>query len=89
MDEKDFKKHLQDLAHGHHHPEDQDWSAGEDGATSEAQTAKGTAPNRNDAIAETTGPKGRIPPSPLALAANPLRALARLEGRAPDRMVAC
>ena len=25
MDEKDFKKHLQDLAHGHHHPEDHDW----------------------------------------------------------------
>ncbi len=25
MDEKDFKKHLQDLAHGHHHPEEHDW----------------------------------------------------------------
>lgn len=26
MDEKDFKKHLRDLAHGHHHPEEHDWS---------------------------------------------------------------
>lgn len=25
MDEKDFKKHLQELAHGHHHPEQHDW----------------------------------------------------------------
>jgi hypothetical protein len=25
MDEKDFKKHLQDLAHGHHHPAEHDW----------------------------------------------------------------
>jgi hypothetical protein len=28
MDEKDFKKHLQDLAHGHHHPQDHDWPEG-------------------------------------------------------------
>jgi len=26
MDEKDFKKHLKDLAHGHHHPEEHDWT---------------------------------------------------------------
>jgi hypothetical protein len=26
MDEKDFKKHLADLVHGHHHPEEHDWS---------------------------------------------------------------
>jgi hypothetical protein len=25
MDEKQFKKHLADLAHGHHHPEEHDW----------------------------------------------------------------
>jgi hypothetical protein len=25
MDEKDFKKHLKDLAHGNHHPEEHDW----------------------------------------------------------------
>lgn len=27
MDEKDFKKHLKDLAHGHHHPEEHDWDS--------------------------------------------------------------
>ncbi len=26
MDEKDFKKHLRDLAHGEHHPQEHDWS---------------------------------------------------------------
>ena len=25
MDEKDFRKHLTDLAHGHHHAEEHDW----------------------------------------------------------------
>jgi hypothetical protein len=28
MDEKQFKKHLADLAHGHHHPEEHDWGEG-------------------------------------------------------------
>ena len=28
MDEKQFKKHLADLAHGHHHPEEHDWAEG-------------------------------------------------------------
>jgi hypothetical protein len=28
VDEKTFKKHLTDLAHGHHHPEEHDWSTG-------------------------------------------------------------
>jgi hypothetical protein len=32
MDEKDFKKHLRDLAHGNHHPEEHDWSDGKAGA---------------------------------------------------------
>ncbi len=27
MDEKDFKKHLQELVRGHHHPEEHDWPA--------------------------------------------------------------
>ena len=25
MDERDFKRHLKDLAHGRHHPEEHDW----------------------------------------------------------------
>jgi hypothetical protein len=29
MDEKDFKKHLKDLAHDHHHPEEHDWEPGD------------------------------------------------------------
>jgi hypothetical protein len=29
MDEKDFKSHLKDLAHGHHHPEEHDWEPGD------------------------------------------------------------
>jgi len=37
MDEKDFKKHLQDLAHGHHHPEEHDW---DQTAGTPAKTAK-------------------------------------------------
>jgi hypothetical protein len=28
MDEKQFRKHLADLAHGHHHPEEHDWGEG-------------------------------------------------------------
>jgi hypothetical protein len=43
MDELDFKRHLRDLAHGHHHPEKHDWGPGDKGrsATSVAQpTAK-------------------------------------------------
>jgi hypothetical protein len=25
MNEAEFKRHLKDLAHGHHHPEEHDW----------------------------------------------------------------
>ena len=28
MDDKQFRKHLADLAHGHHHPEEHDWAEG-------------------------------------------------------------
>jgi hypothetical protein len=40
MDEKDFKKHLKDLAHGHHHPEEHDW-AGNGAAISKAKRPSG------------------------------------------------
>jgi hypothetical protein len=39
MTEKEFKKHLQDLAHGHHHPEEHDW-ADETSVRTTAQPAK-------------------------------------------------
>jgi hypothetical protein len=29
MDEKDFKKHLKDLVHGRHRPEEHDWEPGD------------------------------------------------------------
>jgi hypothetical protein len=42
MDEKDFKKHLKDLAHGHHHPEEHDWDSrgGAGTAKAKAKTVK-------------------------------------------------
>jgi hypothetical protein len=47
MDEKSFKKHLQDLVHGHHRPEEHDWS--ERGA---ARTAKPKRTMRKRAAAK-------------------------------------
>jgi hypothetical protein len=26
MNEEEFKRHLKDLVHGHHHPEEHDWN---------------------------------------------------------------
>ena len=43
MDEKDFKKHLQDLAHGHHHPEEHDWDESNRTAAKAAKPAKKAA----------------------------------------------
>jgi len=42
MDEKDFKKHLQDLAHGHHHPEEHDWAPGRTSVPKIKQGVKAT-----------------------------------------------
>ena len=42
MDEKDFKKHLSALAHGHHHPEEHDW-----GPDVHASAGAGTARAKN------------------------------------------
>jgi hypothetical protein len=38
MNTRDFKKHLKDLAHGHHHPEEHDWG------TDPTAKAAGAAP---------------------------------------------
>jgi hypothetical protein len=56
MDEKDFKKHLQDLAHGHHHPEEHDWST--DGSLSKPAASK-RGPKRKTAKAAARKTKGR------------------------------
>lgn len=39
MDEKDFKKHLKDLAHGHHHPEEHDWATDSNAGTARKKVA--------------------------------------------------
>jgi hypothetical protein len=51
MDEKDFKKHLKDLAEGHHHPEEHDW-AGDAGASAmkKRSPAKKAAPAKKTAV---------------------------------------
>jgi hypothetical protein len=40
--EKDFKKHLRDLAHRHHHPEEYDWEPGDSSVPKVQQPAKAT-----------------------------------------------
>jgi hypothetical protein len=53
MDDKDFKKHLKDLAHGHHHPEEHDWGS---------ETATPTASKRAPAkTAKTKSTAKRAP----------------------------
>lgn len=53
MDEKDFKRHLKDLVHGHHHPEEHDW-AGEPGVKS--------AKKKSAALARKTASKAAKKP---------------------------
>jgi len=40
MNELEFKHHLKDLVHGHHHPEEHDWN---EGARAKRAPAKKTA----------------------------------------------
>jgi len=47
MDEKEFKKHLRDLAHGHHNPAEHDWEQG------------GGAPKKRVTPKQHTRPKAR------------------------------
>jgi hypothetical protein len=49
MDEKEFKKHLKDLAHGHHRPEEHDW----------APDGKAAEPNEPAKATRARRPKGR------------------------------
>jgi len=53
MDEKSFKKHLQDLAHGHHHPEEHDWEDGQ------SRPAVKRAPARKTAAKRKAAPKAK------------------------------
>jgi hypothetical protein len=55
MDEKDFKKHLQDLVHGHHHPEEHDWSPDTDPQARENQGRSGVRKNCPEGRTTETG----------------------------------
>lgn len=50
MNELEFKRHLKDLVHGHHRPEEHDWDARPVGrrkpATAKAASAKKRAPKK-------------------------------------------
>ncbi|HLK48465.1 MAG TPA: hypothetical protein VKT49_10040 [Bryobacteraceae bacterium] len=56
MDELDFKRHLRDLAHGHHHPEEHDW-AREPGLTPQIPARKKTSKQTS---AKKTGQRRRV-----------------------------
>jgi hypothetical protein len=51
MDDKDFRKHLAALVHGHHHPEEHDWSGEDTGRKS--QKPSGTAKRAKPAARKT------------------------------------
>jgi hypothetical protein len=58
MDEKDFKKHLQDLVRGHHHPEEHDWEPGDMSVPKVKQGAR--APGGTPAKRSTTRKTKRL-----------------------------
>ena len=55
MDEKDFRKHLADLAHGHHHTEEHDWD--EKSTVKVAGKATKRAPAKGRAAVKSTAKK--------------------------------
>jgi hypothetical protein len=45
VNEREFKQHLKDLAHGHHHPEEHDWqNAGAAKKKPASQASRGHVP---------------------------------------------
>ena len=46
MNDKEFKQHLRDLAHGHHHPEEHDWGGGRPSPAKHARSGH-AAPAKN------------------------------------------
>jgi hypothetical protein len=44
MNDLQFKHHLKDLAHGHHHPEEHDWESA--GATKPSRATKAARPKK-------------------------------------------
>jgi hypothetical protein len=50
MNELEFKRHLKDLVHGHHHPEEHDWNDGSaPSSTKKARSAAKPSTNRKRA----------------------------------------
>jgi hypothetical protein len=52
MTNDEFKKHLKDLAHGHHHPEEHDWGPG--GVTGKPPAKARSAAGRKPAVKKRT-----------------------------------
>jgi hypothetical protein len=48
MDEKDFKKHLKELAHGQHHAEEHDWPEGGEVRTVDEPEKTAAAPAKKN-----------------------------------------
>jgi hypothetical protein len=48
MNELEFKHHLKDLAHGHHHPEEHDWGGKPGASKPAARTKSAAAPKRTN-----------------------------------------
>jgi len=46
MNELEFKRHLKDLVHGHHHPEEHDWDRAQGSALKKPGDAKVAAGKR-------------------------------------------
>ena len=56
MEELAFKRHLRDLAHGHHHPEEHDWGSATASGGAKAARPTGTAKKSQ---AKSKSPKKR------------------------------
>ncbi|MBZ5726206.1 MAG: hypothetical protein LAP87_14560 [Acidobacteriia bacterium] len=63
MDEKDFKKHLRDLAHGKHNPAEHDWSpdGGVGTAAAVKKSAKKPAGTARKHLPKRATARGRMP----------------------------
>jgi hypothetical protein len=49
MNELEFKRHLKDLAHGHHHPEEHDWTGEQPAAAKKKPAGKPVGAKRRTA----------------------------------------
>jgi hypothetical protein len=54
MNDEEFKKHLKDMVHGHHHPEEHDWADSGSAASKEVKTK--APPKRSPKSGKTKKP---------------------------------